>query len=90
MREGLPILAWARVGEDVDALHAGGVCAGAGAGVDFTEVDLLACGTSVPEQLTPGLASLVHGELGGAPRRRALVQPPLMVSSNRCWRTWAT
>lgn len=31
------------------------------------DVDVLACGTSLPEQVTPGLASLVHGELGEAP-----------------------
>lgn len=30
-------------------------------------IDCLCCGTSSPDQLMPGHASMVHGELGGAP-----------------------
>ena len=30
-------------------------------------LDLLACATSIPEQLMPGHGSMVHGELGSAP-----------------------
>ncbi len=33
-------------------------------GVQLTDVDLLACATSVPDQVVPGHASMVHGELG--------------------------
>ena len=36
-------------------------------GLGLSDIDLLSCGTSIPEQVTPGIASLVHGELGGAP-----------------------
>ena len=31
------------------------------------EIECLCCGTSSPDQLMPGHASMVHGELGGAP-----------------------
>lgn len=36
------------------------------AGPDFTirDIDLLACGTSTPDQIMPGHAAMVHGELG--------------------------
>lgn len=33
-------------------------------GVALTDVELLACGTGIPEHITPGHASMVHGELG--------------------------
>lgn len=36
-------------------------------GRTMAEVELLACATALPEVVTPGLASLVHGELGGPP-----------------------
>lgn len=39
--------------------------AGAGFGLDAIEV--LACGTSSPDQIIPGHAVMVHGELGSAP-----------------------
>ncbi|PNU20618.1 hypothetical protein C2E25_06125 [Geothermobacter hydrogeniphilus] len=31
------------------------------------QIECLCCGTSTPDQLMPGHASMVHGELGGAP-----------------------
>ncbi|HMB15682.1 MAG TPA: beta-ketoacyl-ACP synthase III [Pelovirga sp.] len=31
------------------------------------QIECLSCGTSTPDQLMPGHASMVHGELGGAP-----------------------
>ncbi len=31
------------------------------------QLDLLACGTSTPDQIVPGHAAMVHGELGGGP-----------------------
>lgn len=34
-------------------------------GLAITDVDVLACATSIPEHLMPGHASSVHGELGG-------------------------
>ena len=36
---------------------------------DFTpaQIECLCCGTSMPDQMMPGHASMVHGELGGAP-----------------------
>jgi 3-oxoacyl-[acyl-carrier-protein] synthase-3 len=37
------------------------------ASLPLDDVDLLACSTAVPEVITPGVASLVHGELGGRP-----------------------
>ncbi len=39
----------------------------AGAGLSVDDIDLLACSTAVPEVVTPGVASLVHGALGGQP-----------------------
>ena len=33
----------------------------------LSDVDLLACATSVPDQVVPGHASMVHGELGSHP-----------------------
>jgi len=36
-------------------------------GWTVTDLDLLACGTSSPDQLKPGHAPMVHGELGGGP-----------------------
>src|SRR5699024_6728062 len=36
-------------------------------GLDINDVDLLACGTSTPDQIMPGHASMVHGELGNRP-----------------------
>jgi 3-oxoacyl-[acyl-carrier-protein] synthase-3 len=35
---------------------------------DFTvaDIELLACGTSAPDQIMPGHASMVHGEVGGS------------------------
>lgn len=42
-----------------------GVCADAG--LALTDLHLLACGTSIPEVVTPGIASLVHGELANHP-----------------------
>lgn len=37
------------------------------AGLALDEIELLACGSSIPELITPGHASMVHGELGGHP-----------------------
>ena len=37
------------------------------ADLSIEDMDLLACGTGMPEFLTPGIASAVHGELGGRP-----------------------
>lgn len=37
----------------------------AATGLDLAEVDLLACGTSSPDQAIPSHASMVHGLLGG-------------------------
>lgn len=39
----------------------------AGDGVSLSQMDLLACGTSSPDQLAPGHAVMVHGELGNVP-----------------------
>ena len=39
----------------------------AGDGVSLSQIDLLACGTSSPDQLAPGHAVMVHGELGSVP-----------------------
>jgi 3-oxoacyl-[acyl-carrier-protein] synthase-3 len=39
----------------------------AGDGFDLSDLDLLACGTSSPDQLMPGHAVMVHGELGPMP-----------------------
>ena len=36
-------------------------------GVDLDSVDVLACGTTMPDQIMPNHASMVHGELGCAP-----------------------
>ena len=36
-----------------------------GNGFDLSQLDVLACGTSSPDQLLPSHASMVHGELGG-------------------------
>ena len=36
-------------------------------GFSPADIELLACGTSSPDQLMPGHAVMVHGELGGAP-----------------------
>lgn len=36
-------------------------------GFNLKEIDLLACGTSSPDQLMPSHASMVHGELGQLP-----------------------
>jgi 3-oxoacyl-[acyl-carrier-protein] synthase-3 len=36
-------------------------------GLPVTDVGLLACATSIPEQIVPGHASMVHGELGTHP-----------------------
>ena len=38
-----------------------------GDGFDLSQLELLACGTSSPDQLMPGHAVMVHGELGHAP-----------------------
>ena len=35
-------------------------------GMTTDDIDLLACGTSTPEQILPSHASMVHGELGGS------------------------
>src|SRR5262245_36320787 len=39
----------------------------AGDGVSLSQIDLLACGTSSPDQIAPGHAAMVHGELGSVP-----------------------
>lgn len=39
----------------------------AGDGFSLSQLDLLACGTSSPDQLMPGHAVMVHGELGNVP-----------------------
>jgi len=39
----------------------------AGDGVSLSQIDLLACGTSSPDQIAPGHAVMVHGELGTVP-----------------------
>jgi 3-oxoacyl-[acyl-carrier-protein] synthase III len=39
----------------------------AGDGFSLGQLDLLACGTSSPDQLAPGHAVMVHGELGNVP-----------------------
>lgn len=36
-------------------------------GSDLDDIESLCCGTSSPDQITPGHASMVHGELGGLP-----------------------
>ncbi len=36
-------------------------------GISGDQIQLLACGTSIPDQILPGHASMVHGELGTAP-----------------------
>jgi 3-oxoacyl-[acyl-carrier-protein] synthase III len=38
-----------------------------GDGISQEEMDLLACGTTSPDQILPSHASMVHGELGGHP-----------------------
>ncbi|MFT4046860.1 MAG: beta-ketoacyl-ACP synthase III [Solimonas sp.] len=38
-----------------------------GEGFSLTDIDVLACGTSSPDQLMPNHAVMVHGELGSAP-----------------------
>jgi len=38
-----------------------------GDGVSLSQIDLLACGTSSPDQIAPGHAVMVHGELGTVP-----------------------
>lgn len=38
-----------------------------GLGIDLEALECLCCGTSSPDQLMPGHASMVHGELGGGP-----------------------
>lgn len=48
-------------------LTAEAVRALAGDGVSLSQIDLLACGTSSPDQLAPGHAVMVHGELGSVP-----------------------
>ncbi|ONI81482.1 hypothetical protein ALI144C_19355 [Actinosynnema sp. ALI-1.44] len=35
------------------------------AGVTIDDVDLIACGTTIPDLMAPGFASMVHGDLGG-------------------------
>ncbi len=37
------------------------------AGLSMADLDLLSVGCSIPDHVTPGLASQVHGELGGHP-----------------------
>lgn len=39
----------------------------ANADFDINDIDLLACGTSSADQIMPGHASMVHGELGNVP-----------------------
>jgi len=39
----------------------------AGAGFALGQIEVLACGTASPDQIVPGHAVMVHGELGGAP-----------------------
>jgi 3-oxoacyl-[acyl-carrier-protein] synthase-3 len=48
-------------------LTAEAVRALAGDGVSLSQIDLLACGSSSPDQIAPGHASMVHGELGTVP-----------------------
>jgi 3-oxoacyl-[acyl-carrier-protein] synthase-3 len=36
-------------------------------GVDIRDMELLACGTTSPDQVLPSHTSMVHGELGGGP-----------------------
>ncbi|MDN5937494.1 MAG: beta-ketoacyl-ACP synthase III [Salinisphaera sp.] len=38
-----------------------------GPGFELNDIDLLACGTSTPDQIMPGHASMVHGALGNPP-----------------------
>jgi len=38
-----------------------------GNGLTVDDIDLLACGTTSPDQLLPSHASMVHGEIGGKP-----------------------
>src|SRR5689334_19473998 len=38
-----------------------------GDGFSLSQLDLLACGTSSPDQIAPGHAVMVHGELGNVP-----------------------
>jgi 3-oxoacyl-[acyl-carrier-protein] synthase-3 len=38
-----------------------------GKGFDISDLELLACGTTSPDQILPSHASMVHGELGGQP-----------------------
>jgi len=38
-----------------------------GDGFSLSQIDVLACGTSSPDQLAPGHALMVHGELGNVP-----------------------
>jgi 3-oxoacyl-[acyl-carrier-protein] synthase III len=35
--------------------------------ITLNEIDLLTCGTTLPDQMLPSHASMVHGELGGQP-----------------------
>ena len=37
------------------------------AGLSTVDIDLLSCSTAIPDLITPGIASMVHGELGGHP-----------------------
>lgn len=48
-------------------LTAGAIQNLAGSDFDTDDMDLLACGTSTPDLLMPGHASMVHGELGTPP-----------------------
>jgi 3-oxoacyl-[acyl-carrier-protein] synthase-3 len=48
-------------------LAAGAVRALARPGFDLASVDLLACGTTIPDQMMPNHAVMVHGELGLGP-----------------------
>lgn len=36
-------------------------------GFTVADIELLCCGTSAPDQIMPGHASMVHGEVGGSP-----------------------
>jgi len=36
-------------------------------GFSVAEIECLCCGTSMPDQMMPGHASMVHGEIGGSP-----------------------
>lgn len=72
------------------------------AGWFANDIDLLACGTSSPDQLKPGHAAMVHAELGAAPLEAisiagvccagmaALKYAYLMVKTGLSWRAVAT